>query len=96
MAEMGKRVLQSKAYSLVDDVMCQDVCYCFEIGALEDGRHIAALIRPAETDGPVLGGSYDSMAAMVAQAPADLLGQGVPPAVVAYVVESLTLFLAYR
>jgi hypothetical protein len=88
--------LRTKAHSLVDDVVCQGVCYRFELGAGEDGRHTATLIRPAEAGSPTLGGSYGSMAAMAARAPADLLRQGVPPAVVAYVVDSLSLFLAYR
>ncbi len=93
---MGKQHLRTRAYSLVDDVVCQGVCYRFELGTGDDGRYTAALIRPADVAGAVLGGSYASMAAMAARAPADLLRQGVPPAVVSYVVESLSLFLAYR
>ncbi len=93
---MGAIHLKPKAYSLVDDVVCQGVCYCFEVGVLADGRHSTAMIRPADADSPVLGGLYDSMDAMVARAPADLLEQGVPPSVVSYVVDSLNLFVAYR
>ncbi len=93
---MGKLHLRTRAYSLVDDVICQGVCYRFELGAGEDGRYTAALIRPSDVAGTVSGGSYASMAAMASGAPADLLRQGIPPAVVSYVVESLSLFLAYR
>jgi len=93
---MGKQELKTKAHSLVDDVVCQGVCYRFELGAGDDGRHTAALIRPGDIDGTVFGGSYGSMAAMAARVPADLLRQGVPPAVVCYLVDSLSLFLAYR
>ena len=93
---MGASYLQAKAYSLVDDVVCQGVCYCFPLGVLDDGRHTTAMIRPGDADGPVLGGLYDSLDSMVVQAPADLLEQGVPPSVVSYVVDSLNLFVAYR
>ena len=93
---MNPSYLQAKAYSLVDDVVCQGVCYCFEVGVLDGGRHTTAMIRPAETGGPVLGGFYDSMESMVARVPADLLEQGVPPSVVSYVVDSLNLLVAYR
>ena len=93
---MGASQGVPKAHSLVDDVVCQGVCYCFEVGVFEDGRHSTAMIRPADIDGPVLGGLYADMDAMVARAPADLLEQGVPPSVVSYVVDSLNLFVAYR
>ena len=93
---MGKRDLLTRTYSLVDDVVSQGVCYCFELSVLEDGRHSAALIRPVENGSPVFGGIYESMDAMSEWAPVDLLRQGVPPSVVSYVVESLNLFSAYR
>jgi hypothetical protein len=93
---MGKVDLKSRAHSLVDDVVCQGVRYWFELSALQDGRHALAMIRPGVAGTPVLGGVYRGMARMVAQAPKDLLGQGVPPAVVGYVEESLRLFIAYR
>lgn len=93
---MGKADLQLRARSFVDDVVCQGVRYWFELGVLPDGRHAAAMIRSNSADSRVLGGFYNSMARMVAQAPIDLRDQGVPPAVVAYVQESLCLLRTYR
>jgi hypothetical protein len=72
------------------------VRYWFELGVLADGLHAAALIRSDGPGGRVLGGFYPTMAQMVAQAPLDLAEQGVPPAVIAYVKDSLRLLRVYR
>ena len=44
----------------------------------------------------MLGGFYPSMEKMLAQAPVDLAEQGVPPAVISYVNDSLRLLKVYR
>ncbi|MDQ6628497.1 MAG: hypothetical protein M3Z29_08630 [Pseudomonadota bacterium] len=93
---MGNVELKSRAHSLVDDVVCQGVRYLFELSAFEGGCHATALVRSGRAADPVLGGFYPSMDRMLAQGPADLCRQGVPPAVVSYVKESLSLFMAYR
>lgn len=93
---MAKADLQLRAHSLVDDVVCQGVRYWFELSAFADGCHATALMRSAEAQAPVLGGLYRSLDRMLAQAPDDLLKQGVPPAVVAYVADSLRVFILYR
>jgi hypothetical protein len=93
---MAKVDLKSRAHSLVDDVVCQEVRYWFELSAFEDGSHAIALMRSADPDSPVLGGRYRSKSRMMSEAPEQLLQQGVPPAVVAYVGESLRLLAVYR
>ena len=93
---MGKADLQLRAHSLVDDVVCQGVRYWFELSAFVDGCHATALMRSASAESPVHGGLYRSLDRMLAQAPADLLQQGVPPSVVDYVKDSLRVFMMYR
>jgi hypothetical protein len=93
---MDKVDLQTRAHSLVDDVVCQGVRYWFELSAFADGCHATALVRSADPDGPVLGGIYSSFERMFNQAPGHLREQGVPPAVAAYVEESLRLMTVYR
>jgi hypothetical protein len=91
---MGKVDLQSRAHSLVDDVVSGGVRYWYELSVFEDGCHATALLC---SRGPksIHGGLYASMEKMVTQAPRDLLEQGVPRAVATYVAESLRLFPAY-
>jgi hypothetical protein len=93
---MGKIALQHRALSLVDDVVCQGVRYWFELTAFADGSHSTAMVRSADPDGTVLGGLYPSFERMFTLAPAHLRAQGVPPAVAAYVEESLRLMTVYR
>ena len=92
---MDKTTLRARLHSLVDDVVCQGVHYSFEISVLRDGRHALGLVRTGSADAAVLGGVYPSRARLADRAPADLVAQGVPPAVVAYVTESLHLMTAY-
>jgi len=87
--------LRTRLHTLVDDVVCQGVHYGFEISILRDGRHALGLVRTGAMPTPLLGGVYRSRAELVARAPADLRSQGVPPAVVSYVTESLHLITAY-
>jgi hypothetical protein len=93
---MSKVDLKVRAQSFVDDVVCQGVRYWFELSVFADGCHATSLIRSADPDGAVLGGIYPSFERMYNQAPAHLREQGVPPAVAAYVEESLRLMTVYR
>ena len=92
---MDKTAPRARLHSLVDDVVCQGVHYSFEISILRDGRHALGMVRSGNAEAAVLGGVYPSRARLAERAPADLLAQGVPPAVVAYVGDSLHLITAY-
>ena len=92
---MDKTTARARLHSLVDDVVCQGVHYSFEISILRDGRHALGLVRSGSTASPVLGGVYPSRSRLAERAPVDLLAQGIPPAVAAYVTESLHLMTAY-
>jgi hypothetical protein len=85
----------TRLHTLVDDVVCQGVRYGFEISILRDGRHALGMVRAGGLQAPLLGGVYRSRAQLMQRAPSDLRAQGVPPAVVAYVTESLHLITAY-
>jgi len=87
--------LRTRLHTLVDDVVCQGVRYGFEISILRDGRHALGMVRGGALDSPLLGGVYRSRGQLLERAPADLRAQGVPPAVVSYVTESLHLITAY-
>jgi hypothetical protein len=87
--------LRTRLHSLVDDVVCQGVRYGFEISILRDGRHALGMVRSTPADAPLLGGVYRNRSELVRRVQTDLARQGVPPAVVRYVTESLHLMTAY-
>ena len=91
---MDLKLPRARLHSLVDDVVCQGVRYSFEISILRDGRHALGLLRSGDADARVLGGIYANRTRLVERGTVDLLAQGVPPAVVAYVAESLHLITA--
>jgi hypothetical protein len=86
---------RARLHNLVDDVVCQGVHYSFEISILRNGRHALGLVRSGAVESVVLGGVYPSRARLAERGRRDLLAKGVPPAVVAYVIESLHLITAY-
>ena len=86
---------RTRLHTLVDDVVCQGVRYGFEISILRDGRHALGMVRAGDLKACLLGGVYASRSQLVERAPAELRAQGVPPAVVRYVTESMHLMIAY-
>ena len=92
---MDKTTARARLHSLVDDVVCQGVHYSFEISILRDGRHALGMVRSTPADAPLLGGVYRNRSELVRRVQTDLARQGVPPAVVRYVTESLHLMTAY-